>query len=257
MTTLHSADFRRRVVHWPCGFNETNRSRLRHFRGRLDYGAIIEVSKDRCGGVCRCVWGAWPGRGAPVDPDVFVLKACGGVHHFWLWTFEYAREHVSVITSPKGIKKLSGGRPLFRAAPGIWGLTGLGLVLLFATVAERGRFFVAGFTVFSCWRSGPAGTSGVIISFNCSRRGIAGGGGISWGFRFFCPVQLCPSPDGVAVPVFYRAAASMLIQWSDIFFLLGPAAGEPRDIWHESISRVGGNRPLSGALIVRRVRALR
>jgi hypothetical protein len=154
----------------------------------------------------------------------FIIALAGDLHQFWLWTFEYAREHASVITFAQGIKTLvSVVVPLFKAAPGLWGLAVLGLILLFCEPSlQRGRAFVAGFAIFSCvavcpgWRGHyfiqllPAAGLLVSAAFHAASGFLARR-------TFSLPLAALPSL------VFAVVAASVLIQWSDIFFLLGPA----------------------------------
>jgi hypothetical protein len=153
-----------------------------------------------------------------------MIVLAGDFHQFWLWTFEYAREHASVITFAQGIKTLVGVVvPLFKAAPGLWGLAVLGLTLLFCEPSlQRWRAFVAGFAVFSCvavwpgWRGHyfiqllPAAGLLVAAAFH-------GASGFLARRTFFLPLAALPSL------VFAVAAASLLIQWNDIFFLLSSA----------------------------------
>ena len=81
--------------------------------------------------VARLAWLALGGL-LPFILTCFIIALAGDFHQFWLWTFEYAREHASVITFAQGIKTLvSVVVPLFKAAPGLWGLAVLGLILLF------------------------------------------------------------------------------------------------------------------------------
>src|ERR1035437_67650 len=173
--------------------------------------------------VARLAWLALGGL-LPFILMCFIIALAGDVHQFWLWTFEYAREHASVITFAQGIKTLvSVVVPLFKAAPGLWGLAVLGLILLFYEPSlQRWRAFIVGFAVFSCvavwpgWRGHyfiqllPAAGLLVAAAFH-------GASGFLARRTFSLPMATLPSL------VFAVAAASLLIQWSDIFFLLGPA----------------------------------
>jgi hypothetical protein len=173
--------------------------------------------------VARLAWLALGGL-LPFILTCFIIALAGDFHQFWLWTFEYAREHASVITFAQGIKTLvSVVVPLFKAAPGLWGLAVLGLILLFYEPSlQRWRAFIVGFAVFSCvavwpgWRGHyfiqllPAAGLLVAAAFH-------GASGFLARRTFSLPMATLPSL------VFAVAAASLLIQWSDIFFLLGPA----------------------------------
>src|ERR1035437_6805331 len=148
--------------------------------------------------VARLAWLALGGL-LPFILTCFIIALAGDFHQFWLWTFEYAREHASVITFAQGIKTLvSVVVPLFKAAPGLWGLAVLGLILLFYEPSlQRWRAFIAGFAVFSCVAVWPG-----------------------WRGHYF--IQLLPAA-GLLVAAAFHGASGFLVQWSAIFFLLGPA----------------------------------
>ena len=153
-----------------------------------------------------------------------IIILAGDFHQFWLWTFAYALEHASVITFAQGIKTVAGVVvPLFKAAPGLWSLAVLGLILLFYEPSlQRWRAFVVGFVFFSCvavwpgWRGHyfiqllPATGLLVAAAFHSASGFLARR-------TLFLPMTALPSL------VFAVAAASLLIQWSDIYFLLAPA----------------------------------
>jgi len=159
----------------------------------------------------------------------FILTCCliicaGDFHQFWLWTFEYAREHASVITFAQGIRTLvSVTVLLFKAAPGLWCLAMLGLVLLLVDSTERRwRAFVGGFAFFSCVAVWPGWRGHYFIQLLPAAGLLAGAAfHAASGFlarrTFFLPKLNLPAL------VFAAAAASVLIQWSDIYLLLSPA----------------------------------
>ncbi len=80
-----------------------------------------------------------------------VVALSGTFDRFWLWTVQYARDYVSIVTLAHEVKLLRGiATILFHAAPGLWGLAFLGLFLLFGErTLRRWWFFVPGFAVFS------------------------------------------------------------------------------------------------------------
>jgi hypothetical protein len=87
----------------------------------------------------------------PFGSMCLLLARAGVFDRFWLWTFQYARAYVSIVTLAKGAELLflavSG---LFVAAPGLWGGAVLGLFLLFCDpTLRRWRFFILGFALFS------------------------------------------------------------------------------------------------------------
>lgn len=154
----------------------------------------------------------------------FIIARAGDFHQFWLWTFQYAREHASVITFGQGIKTLVNVVfRLFSAAPGLWGLAGLGLMLLFCEPSlQRGRVFVAGLVFFSCVAVWPGWRGHYFIQLLPAAGLLAaaafhGASNFLARRTFALPLAILPAL------VFSVAAASVLIQWSDIFFLLSPA----------------------------------
>jgi hypothetical protein len=169
---------------------------------------------------------AWLALGGvlPFILTCFIIVLAGDFHQFWLWTFEYAREHASVVTFAQGIKTLvSVVVPLFKAAPGLWGLAMLGLILLFCEPSlQRWRAFVAGFAVFSCVSVWPGWRGHYFIQLLPAAGLLAAAAfHVVSGFlarrTFSLPMATVPSL------VFAVAAAGVLIQWSTFFFLLSPA----------------------------------
>ena len=154
----------------------------------------------------------------------FIIVLAGDFHQFWLWTFEYAREHASVIPFGRGMKTLvSVVVLLFKAAPGLWGLAVLGLILFFCEPSlQRWRAFVVGFAVFSCVAVWPGWRGHYFIQLLPAAGVLAAAAfhvasGILARRTSALPMAALPSL------VFAVAAASVLIQWSNIFFLLSPA----------------------------------
>jgi len=160
----------------------------------------------------------------PIILMCFIIVRAGDFHQFWLWTFVYAREHASVIPFARGMSTLAGVViTLSKAAPGLWGLAGLGLVLLFYEPSlKRGRAFVAGFAFFSCVAVWPGWRGHYFIQL------LPAAGLLAAGTFHVMTSRLARSnfslpPMALPVLIFAVAAASLLIQSSDIFFLLGPA----------------------------------
>jgi hypothetical protein len=154
----------------------------------------------------------------------FMIMLAGDFHQFWLWTFQYGREHASAITFARGLENLvSVVTALIKSAPGLWGLAVLGLILLVCEPSrQRYQVFVVGFVVFSCiavwpgWRGHyfiqllPAAGLLAAAAFHAASGFLAR-------HTFFLPMAALPSL------IFAVAAASLLIQQSDIYFLLTPA----------------------------------
>ena len=80
-----------------------------------------------------------------------MLYGLGVFDRFWLWTFRYAGRYASIIGVEEGMSSLLfHARWLFRSAPELWSLAGLGIPLLFLDPsARKWRFFVLSFALFS------------------------------------------------------------------------------------------------------------
>jgi hypothetical protein len=154
-----------------------------------------------------------------------VLKILGVFDRFWLWTFQYAKAYVSMIAMAQGAKTLfAASGDVLKAAPGLWSLAGLGLVLLFCERSlARWRFFVVSLSFFSFLAVCPG-----------------------WYFRGHYFIQLLPAAGLLAAVAFHvasaffarfkfslllvvlpslfftAAAVSILIRWSGIYFRLAP-----------------------------------
>ena len=79
------------------------------------------------------------------------LWKVGVFEHFWFWTFRFASEYGGILTIREGIDRAFFGLlQLFRAAPLLWILAGLGMILLcVAQLPRRSRIFLIGFLFFS------------------------------------------------------------------------------------------------------------
>jgi hypothetical protein len=159
----------------------------------------------------------------PIILMCFIIVCAGDFHQFWLWTFVYARDHASIIPFARGISTLAGVViTLSKAATGLWGLAGLGLVLLFSEPSlKRGRAFVAGFAFFSCVAVWPGWRGHYFIQLLPAAGLLAAGAFHAMASRLARSNFSLP-PMALPVLIFAVAAASLLIQSSDIFFLLGP-----------------------------------
>jgi hypothetical protein len=185
-----------------------------------------EISSDHKQWPRMAVRLAWLVLGGllPIILMCLIIIRAGDFHQFWLWTFVYAREHASVLPFALGMTTLAGVViALLKGAPGLWGLAVLGLVLLFcAPSLRRWRAFVIGFAVFSCVAVWPGWRGHYFIQ-------LLPAAGLLAAAAFHAVASLLArsnfSLPALALPVliFAVAAASMLIQSSDIFFLLGPA----------------------------------
>jgi hypothetical protein len=169
---------------------------------------------------------AWLALGGllPIVLTCFIIVRAGDFHQFWLWTFEYAHEHASVIPFARGITTLvSVAIPLLKAAPGLWGLAVLGLVLLPGEPSLRHwRAFVAGLTVFSCVAVWPGWRGHYFIQL-LPAAGLLAAGTFRAVVGFLSRSNFSLPSTALPALVFGVAAASLLIQSSNIYFLLAPA----------------------------------
>lgn len=172
----------------------------------------------------RQVWLALGGL-LPFALTCLVLVFRGEFGRFWLWTFQYAGAHGGIVTFGNDVRWMFENIGLqFTAAPGLWGAAVLGLILLFCErSAQRWRFFIVSLSFFSflavCpgWyfrghyfiQLLPAAGLLVAAAFHAASGFLAR-------FKFSLP------PAALPALVFAAAAASLLIQWSDIYFRLAP-----------------------------------
>jgi hypothetical protein len=155
-----------------------------------------------------------------------ILALTGDFNRFWFWTVQYARAYTSISTFGWATVEwmLLNVWGQCRAAPGLWGLALLGGLLLLGKQALPGRrSFIIGFSLFSFLAVCPG-----------------------WYFREHYFIQLLPAagllaavafdtisevlarrkfpfpPAVIPSAIFAAAAAGMLIQGRDIYFLLAP-----------------------------------
>jgi hypothetical protein len=110
------------------------------------------VHRERNGGrLARQLVTLCGGGALPLAITALWLWWSGAWPNFWLWTVEYAGAYATQISLAKGFLFLrSISVELWQGAPWLWGLSGLGLLLLFChRPLQSWRGFVAAFTVFS------------------------------------------------------------------------------------------------------------
>ena len=172
----------------------------------------------------RLAWLALGGS-LPFLLTCLVLVFRGEFGRFWLWTFQYAGEHGTVLTLGHGIKWMLDNLGLqFMAAPGLWSVALLGLILcLSGRSSPRRRFFIVSFSFFSflavCpgWyfrghyfiQLMPAAGLLAAAAFHAATGFLAR-------FKFALPLATLPSL------VFAGMAAGSLVQGSDIYFRRTP-----------------------------------
>jgi hypothetical protein len=153
-----------------------------------------------------------------------IIASKGEFSRFWFWAFQFAAAHGTIFTKENRLywMFISIGKQ-FVAAPGLWSLAVLGLLLsLYKRSLQRWRFFIISFSFFSFLAVCPG-----------------------WYFRRHYFIQVLPAagllaavafdtasgffarhnslfPRITASLIFAVAAASTLIQWSDIYFFLTP-----------------------------------
>jgi hypothetical protein len=160
----------------------------------------------------------------PLALTCCVIVLAGDFHQFWLWTFQYAGAHARVITFAQGIKTLAGVVvSLFKAAPGLWSLAGLGLIALWRNpFSQPERAFVVGFAFFSCLAVWPGWRGHYFIQFLPAAGLLAAAAFRAISGFLVRRTSLRPTTALPAL-IFAAAAAGLLIQWSGIFFGLTPA----------------------------------
>ncbi|HKI68547.1 MAG TPA: glycosyltransferase family 39 protein, partial [Verrucomicrobiae bacterium] len=124
------------------------------------------------------------GGSLPFILTCIIVTATGDLGHFWFWAFQYAAEHGLVFTLRSGLISLFDHvSQQFAAAPGLWSLAILGLILVFCDQALRSwRFFIAALSFFSFLAVCPG-----------------------WYFRGHYFIQLLPAAGLLAATAFYVA----------------------------------------------------
>jgi len=227
--------------------DDTSRARIFSAGLLLGLAALMKQSGATFG-VFAAVWVvrhevSQPGRGGrrlvlrlgclalggilPLILTCSVLKTLGVFDRFWLWTFQYARTYVSMVTPAQGLKTLFiTSAAQFKAAPGLWSLAGLGLVLLLVERSlARWRFFIISLSFFSFLAVCPGWyfrrhyfiqllpVAGLLaaVTFRAASGFLAR--------RTFFPLP----PAAIPSLIFAIASVSMLMQRSDVYFRLAPA----------------------------------
>jgi hypothetical protein len=183
----------------------------------------ILPEKSRRRWVARLGW-LIAGELLPLTLTCGLIWRAGDSPQFWLWTFKFAFAHAAIITFVAGTEQAAVivGQ-LFMAAPGLWSLALAGLILLFfAPSLRHWRFFILGFVLFSFLAAYPGWRGHYFIQLFPAL-------GLLAGIAFHAAGPLVErlktsfSPRAVLFPVFFMAAASPLLQWSEIYFTLTPA----------------------------------
>jgi len=112
---------------------------------------------------------------------------------------------------------------LFRGAPGLWCLAGLGAFVLCADASlRRERAFVLSFALFSCAAVWPGWRAHYFIQL-LPAAGLLAAAAFRWfsglltRYRFSRPLAALPAL------VFAVAGLSLLVRWNDLYFRLTPA----------------------------------
>ena len=160
----------------------------------------------------------------PLALTCCLIVVAGDFHQFWFWTIQFAREHASIIPVSGGINTMAWvALQLFKATPGLWGLAGLGLVLIFCDPAlQRRRIFVVGFAFFSCVAVWPGWRGHYFIQL-LPAAGLLVAGAFHAGAGFLSRSNFSLPPAAPPAVVFGVTVVCLLIQWNGIFFWLTPA----------------------------------
>ncbi|HEY1787590.1 MAG TPA: glycosyltransferase family 39 protein [Verrucomicrobiae bacterium] len=154
-----------------------------------------------------------------------LIAAAGDWPRFWLWTFKFAHAHADIVPLKRGLETAVGvAAQLLMAAPGLWILSLLGLVLLFrGPVPSTWKFFVCAFFLFSLAAVYPGWRGHYFIQL-FPAAGLLGGIAFDALAALLAGLKLSFSPRLVLVPIFFVGMASPILQWGDVYFTLGPAA---------------------------------
>jgi len=174
--------------------------------------------------MARQVWLALGGL-LPLALTCLILALRGELGRFWLWTFKYAGAHGDIFTFGNYFRWMSENIGLqFAAAPGLWSVAVLGLILLFGERSlSHWRFFIVSLFVFSFLAVCPGGyfrghyfiqilpVTGLLVAVAFHVASI-----------FFARFKFSLPSTAPAVLIFAAAAISLLVRWSDIYFRFTP-----------------------------------
>jgi hypothetical protein len=155
----------------------------------------------------------------------FIIVRAGDFHQFWLWTFQYAGQHGTIFTVGHGIRWMFYNLGLqFMAAPGLWSAAVLGLILLLGEKAlQSWRFFIVSFSFFSFLAVCPGWYfRGHYFIQMMPAAGLLTAVAFRAASGFFARRAFALPPSALPALILAVAAASLLIQWSDIYFRLTP-----------------------------------
>lgn len=160
----------------------------------------------------------------PFSLTCIFIALAGDWPQFWLWTFKYAGAHAAVITFAEGMKTATGiVAQLFMAAPTLWALAIVGIVLLFYESSLRPwRFFILGFALFSLAAVYPGWRGHYFIQF-FPAMGLLAGVAFRAAGSLLAQLKMSFPREAVSYPIFVAAAASPLLQWAPLYFTLTPA----------------------------------
>jgi dolichyl-phosphate-mannose-protein mannosyltransferase len=154
-----------------------------------------------------------------------LIAFAGDWPRFWFWAFKFPEAHAGIIPFTRGLETAMGQVALlFMAAPGLWSLSLLGLVSLFVVPAlSTWRFFLGTFFLFSLAAVYPGWRGHYFIQL-FPAAGLLGGLAFDGLSALVARLKLSFAPRLILMPIFLVGMASPLLQWSDIYFTLDPAA---------------------------------
>jgi hypothetical protein len=161
----------------------------------------------------------------PFFVTCILIAFAGDWPQFWFWGFKFPAAHAGILPFKRGLETAMGQVALlFMAAPGLWSLSLLGLVLLFCAPAlSTWRFFVSAFFLFSVAAVYPGWRGHYFIQL-FPAAGLLCGAAFDGLSAIVMRLKISFSPRLILMPVFFVGLASPLLQWSDIYFTLGPIA---------------------------------
>jgi hypothetical protein len=154
-----------------------------------------------------------------------LIVIAGDWPRFWFWAIKFPEAHAGIIPLMRGLETAAGQVALlFMAAPGLWSLSLLGLVLLFWSPAlPTCRFFPGAFFLFSLAAVYPGWRGHYFIQL-FPAAGLLCGAAFDGLSAIVMRLKLSFSSRLILAPIFFVGMASPLLLWSDIYFTLDPAA---------------------------------
>jgi hypothetical protein len=174
------------------------------------------------------------GGALPLAVTGVVIAAAGAWDHFWLWTFQYARAYACLRTPADGLADLRDTiRLLFRTAPALWILAGLGAIPLFYEAAlRRFRLFMLGLALVSIFGVCPGWYfRGHYFLLLLPAAGLLAGVTAQSGHGLVARLRSPAQATALVLLLFSGAVLWTLFQSRAMFFQVSP-----RQVWRSAYS---------------------